>query len=621
MQPLHLEPRILARLRPAEELTVSQWADKHRILDPRFSAEPGAWRTDRAPYAREWMDSASCEWVRRVAVVASTQVGKTEALNNVLGYLIAQHPSPVMFVAPRDPDVRTAYARRIMPMIESSPVLRAELTSRKRDAKANEIAFRRSVVYLRGAHSPAELASVSARAVLGDELDKWPRWSGREANPLALVESRVQTFLASSLIFSSSTPTTRAGLIQQEFEDGDRRRFFVPCPHCGELDVLKWGNLHWDRERVKTSRDMRTVRESWFACVACGARIDEAKKSEMLAGGVWVPEGRDAKAWRDADGAADRTSFRSYHIWAAYSPWLPWNRIVETFLRAQERGPAEMQNFVNQWLAEVWEERVGSIANETVAASIDTRDQHEVPIDGLVLIGAVDVQVDRLEWVLSAYGNDEESWVVAAGKATTWEELDDVFFRNAYGPRQLTTRCVVIDSRYRRDEVLDWVRKNQPVARMIAGVERADPIPFATRRIDRHPKTGAILPNALTIWTVNVALFKDLIAERLERAVKAPGERRGRIHLPKNLAPEWLAQIDAEHKIAERSGKRVVQRWVLRPNRQRNEAWDLLVYLAAAARLVRVDTLRSDSPPPPPPPVRVQKPKRRRDELRWGGHL
>jgi phage terminase large subunit GpA-like protein len=547
------------------------------------------------------MDSASTRWVRRVAIIASTQVGKTEAASNVIGYCIEHQPSPVMLVMPRGVDASMAMEKRIEPMVRASPVLLAELTDRKHDAKKREIQFRRSVLYFRAATSPADLASVPCRVVCCDEVDKWNEWTGREAKPLALVTSRTHTFPNSHLLFITSTPTTRRGTITQEYEDGDQRRYFLPCPHCGAFQTLQWQRIKWDHERVQTAKDMRTVREAWYECEACSARIDEKHKPSMLAQGVWCPAKWTVQQWLGGERERDRTSHRSYQIWVAYSPWVPWHAIVSTFLKATVEGPEAMMDFVNSYLAEVWEDRVENIADATVAACIEDRQFGDVPEAVLVVTGAVDVQGDRLEWSVHGWGMDEESWLIACGKCATWEQLDDVFFANLWGAKQLQMRCVLIDSRYRRGEVIDWARKHQSVVRMIAGVERDTPLPFSTAKIDRHPRTGAALPTSMTVWTVNVSLFKDIVAARMQLAVDAPDQRKGRLHLPDGLPTDWLVQMASEHKVRVRSGKRYVQRWVLKPNHRRNEAWDLCVYQAAAARLVRVDTLRSDAPPPAQP--------------------
>lgn len=142
-------PQELSAMRPPDNLRPSEWADRFRYLDPLVNAAGGRYSSEFTPYAREWMDSAAVGWVRQVTIVAGTQIGKTETVNNLIGYAIAQDPGPVMLVVPREKDIRTAQQRRIVPMIEATPALVAERTPHAHDETIGEILFRRSVLYVR----------------------------------------------------------------------------------------------------------------------------------------------------------------------------------------------------------------------------------------------------------------------------------------------------------------------------------------------------------------------------------------------------------------------------------------------------------------------------------------
>jgi len=576
-------------------MTVSEWADEHRVIDPLFASEPGPWRTARVPYAREWMDAGTTRWVRRCTVLASTQVGKSEAGNNLIGYFAHQNPRPVMLVVPRKADARMALERRIKPMLYASEALREEVTERNHDVRQGEVAFKRSVLYLRSAQSPADLASVPVAVVIGDETEKWPHWTGVEASPLELVIERTRTFY-DHLILLASTPAQPSGLICREHADGDQRRYHVPCPHCEAWITFTWDHVKWDKAKVDTARAMRASKQAWYECPKCSGRINDQQKIAAVARGVWVPAQHSVESWLGGARDTDRTEHRSYHIWAGYSPWVTWWKIVAQYLRSRD-DPSRMMNFVNSWLAEPWEEKVESVAEDAVLACVDLkRASFTVPDGVVVLTAAVDVQKDYLAWQIVGWGKDEESWVVACGTARSWNEVADITLRNTYGPKNMPVAKVLVDSRYRRDEVLDFCRTNHPFTRMVAGVERAGPIPFSTVRIDKHPGTGAVLPVSMTVWTINVSLFKDIVAARLWRAVAEPNARNGRVHLPNDIPTELLVQFNAEHKVLERSGSIERARWVLRPGVKRNEMWDCLVYNAAAARMLRVDSLRSTQP-------------------------
>lgn len=611
LPPLHLDEFINRNWLRDLSLTVSQWADEHRVLDPLFTNEHGPWSTKRVPYAREPMDAAADPWVRQVTIMGPTQIGKSEIANNILGFYLQHRPSPAMFVLPNVNASKLAARKRVRPMILASPALSAEMTENRHDFATRDITLRRSSIYMRSAESPTELAAVAVRLVLGDETEKWPKWSGSEANPLSLVRERTRTFY-DHVIVLTSTPKVRGGIIDREFERGDQRRYHVQCPHCQKWIVFEWAHVTWDNENVSTPEAMQEAQQAWYQCQHCGGKVDDLQKSAMISRGEWVPRGRDAADWISTGRASDRSEHRSYHLWAAYSPWLTWWRIVAEFLRSKNE-PSDMMNFVNSWLAEVWEDRVQNTSDAAVRACIDARPARECPDEVLVVTGAVDVQKDRLEWCVQGWGLDEESWVLDAGRIPLmanggdWEQLGNVLFRSTWGKHML--RSCFIDSRgggkhgaARGDEVLDFVRRWHPVAVMIAGVERDSPEQFAPKKVDRHPRTGAVLQQSLTLWTVNVGWFKDLVAARIAKATAEPDSKAGRIHLPSDLPEGWLDQITSEHKVRERKGNREVDRWVLKPGHLRNEAWDLLIYNAACARHRYVNTLVS----PARLPERVQ---------------
>ena len=112
-------------LKPDADLTVSQWADAHRMLGSRASAEPGRYRTSRTPYMRGIMDALSpSSAVQRVVFMKAAQVGATEAGNNWIGFAIHQAPGPMLAVQPTVELAKRNSRQRIDPLIEESAALR-----------------------------------------------------------------------------------------------------------------------------------------------------------------------------------------------------------------------------------------------------------------------------------------------------------------------------------------------------------------------------------------------------------------------------------------------------------------------------------------------------------------
>lgn len=605
--------------RPPEFLRPSEWADRYRFLDPLVNSAGGRYSSAWTPYAREWMDNAALGWVRQTTIVAGTQIGKTETINNVLGYAIAQDPGPSMLVVPRSKDVVTTQERRILPMIESTPALGAERTDHAHDEKRTEMLFRRSVLYLRSSQSPADLASVPVRYLFADEVDKYPGWAGREAAPLDLAKERQRTFW-NATTYVVSTPTTRDGVVQREFEDGDRRRYWVPCPHCGTFQLLKFEQIRWP-DTLRTSAEIRKTRDVVYLCSSCERHIPDTAKRAMLLAGVWCPSDVAFDEWtRGGVRERERNDHRSYHIWAGYSPWLAWWQLAAQFV-ASKGDPQRLQNWVNSWLAEVWEDKVeaptSSLVDAAVKPGLRMGSGDSVPADVIVATAGVDVQKNGLFYVVRGWGYDEETWLLAAGFVATFEELEDVLFRQVWTKHgSVGVRCALVDSRYRRDEVLEFVRR-RPAARMAAGVDRQGPIDFTTTKLEKHPRTGQPLPNSVLVWSLTVGRFKDYLSARMRRPETW--------HLPEDLPDGYRAQITSEHKIRARSGSRLVERWVPKPGSSANHYWDAEVYAAAAAKMLRVELLRrppgatgdSGARPPSPPPRPSGPPRRERNPDRF----
>lgn len=605
----------LAAWRAPERLTVSSWADTHRYLDARTSSEPGKYSSKRTPYSREWMNSANCSWVRQVTIIAGTQLGKTETLNNVLGFAIHQDPGPAMVVMPRNPDVRLASQRRILPMIMASPVLRAELTEHEHDVKNVEIAFRRAILYVRSSQSPADLASVPVRFLLADEVDKYPKWAGDEAAPLDLARERQKTFW-NRLAYVTTTPTTRDATGWSEYEDGDRRRYQVPCPDCGGYQVLEWSNVRYPEDA--TARTVqRGESAAVYPCTHCGVLIPDSAKPAMLERGLWVPEGIDLEEWIAEGRAADREPHRSYHLGSIYSPWVTWGDIAAKWLTSKDR-PERLQNFVNSWLAEPWEDKVEAPTESDVDRAIVPGWKHadgKIPDGVLCATAGCDVQKDGIWVVVRGWGWDGQTWLLYAAKVDDFEQLADVLFRNDWTPpaaKSRGVRAAFIDSRHRRSECIEFARQYRTV-KLAQGVDRTSPLDFTSQKLEKHPDTGQPLQSSVSVWSLTVSRFKDLHAEQMRDPE--------RWHLPEDVTDDYRRQVVAEQKVRKRVRNREREMWVLKPGSKANHLLDCEVYAVAAGRLIQVERLRrrggdddggAAAPPPvkPPPRPRVPPPPR-----------
>ena len=360
-------------LRPEPALSVAAWADRHRVLSPRASAEPGRWRTARTPYLGEIMAALSPSHpAQRIVFMKGAQVGGTEAGNNWLGFLIHHAPGPALAVQPTVELAKRFSRQRVATLIEETPVLRERVTpARSRDSGNTVLSkeFPGGILVMTGANSAVGLRSLPARYLFLDEVDAYPASADEEGDPVALAEARTLTFAHRRKIFLVSTPTIQGvSRIEREYQASDQRRYFVPCPHCGAMQWLRFERLRWDKGQPETAA---------YWCEACERPIAERHKAEMLPAGSWRPTAT----------ATDPLTV-GYHLSALYAPlgWLSWARIAA--LHEQARGADETHRaFVNAVLGETWAETGDSPDWQRLYERREDWPMGTVPQGGLLLAG------------------------------------------------------------------------------------------------------------------------------------------------------------------------------------------------------------------------------------------
>jgi phage terminase large subunit GpA-like protein len=587
---------------PPPHLLISEWADRYRRLSRESSDEPGPWDTARAPYQRAIMDAVCDPLVHAVVVMSSTQVGKTEILCNIIGYMIDLDPSPMLLIQPTL-DMAEAFSKdRLMPMLRDCPTLQGKVRVGHKDGTnaVRHKQFPGGHITLVGSNSSAGLSSRPIRIVLADEVDRWEASIGKEGDPLALAEKRMANFWNHKLVVVS-TPTTKGiSRIEDRYAASDQRQCFVPCPHCSGLHVLAWANVKWTANAADTAH---------LVCPHCGCEISEAGRQEMLRS----PE------WR---ASAPFTGTAGFHVWEAYSPWRRLRDIVADFLKAKT-SPDTLQVFINTSLGETWEEKAISDVQPDVLLARREPYAAAVPAGACCLTMGVDVQDDRLEAVVVGWGLGEESWIVDSRtipgdpqRPEPWAALDErlaATFIHESGA-QLAIQATCIDSAgHRTQYVYDYVakRQHQSVYAIIGrdGSDRAIVSAPSQKRSGRDPRKVAL-------YTIGVDLCKSLIYSRLKLTAPGPGF----IHLPlphqrdneyvDGVDEEFIAQVASERLVTRREHGIPYRVWI--KTRPRNEKLDCLVYAVGALRLARPDLnalaarLHGGSPKPTAPTTPVK---------------
>jgi phage terminase large subunit GpA-like protein len=579
-------------LRPDPLLTVSEWADRHRVLSSRAAAEPGRYRTQRTPYMRDIMDALSPgNPAQRIVFMKGVQVGASEGGFNFIGFVIHQAPGPMLAVQPTVELAKRASRQRIDPLIEECPSLRDRVRpSRARDSGNTVLSkdFAGGILVLTGANSAVGLRSIPARYLFLDEVDAYPASADEEGDPVTLAEARSLTFAHRRKIFLVSTPTIKGlSRIEREYEASDQRRFSLPCPHCGEFQWLKFERLRWDKGRPETVA---------YLCEACEQGIAEHHKTAMLEAGVW----------RATAPSSDPLTV-GFHLSALYSPigWLSWERIARAWEAAQGSDEA-IKAFRNTILGETWAESGEAPDWQRLYDRRDIWPNGAVPAGGLFLTAGADVQKDRIEVDVWAWGRGLESWLVdhiviegGPDKAEAWADLEKLLGRTwpHVAGAHLGLARLAVDTGYEAAAVYAWARRAgfgqvAPV-KGVEGFNRSAPVSGPTF-VDAT-EGGKKVRKGARLWTVATATFKSETYRylRLERPTdeeREAGARypAGTVHLPAWADAEWCKQLVAEQLVTVKT-RRGFSKLEWQKVRERNEALDCRVYARAAAWIIGAD--------------------------------
>ncbi len=570
---------------PPSDLTVSEWADKHRILSEGTSPEPGPWRTSRVPHLQEIMDALGNPAVEHIVFVKSSRVGATEAINNFLGYTIDQAAANTMVIHPTVEEAKGWSKEQVAPMLRDTPRLRNRVTDHEsgRRESGDTIQYKEFTggnLVIMGSNSASGLRRRNIQNVLGDERDAHAASAkggiSKEGDPFELAIKRTENFPIRT-IFEASSPTIRGlSRIERAYAFSDQRHYYVPCPHCGHMQVLKWRNLKYT---VKSDSNPETEEETddidvVYICgeiskdgeleAGCGAEITEEHKAWMVRNGKWVA-------------ARPGRKVRGYHIWAAYSLLTTWSRLVSQWLRAQ--GDDELlQVFVNTVLGESWSETGEHVQHDSLMARRE-RYEAEIPKRAGVLTMGVDVQGDRLEYSTWAWGAGEESWLIKhevlwgdPAKTEVWEQLDLVIgraWRHECGA-ELKVRSVCVDTGgHYTDEVYRYCKSREKY-----GVHAVKGVSEPGRAAVGNPSKKN--RGKVNLFPLGTEALKDTIFARLKDAAAGPRC----MHFPW-VDAEYFKQLTSEVAYTRYVNGRPVRRYVLKEH-ERNEALDCAVYALAA---------------------------------------
>lgn len=579
--------KALLGMMPPEDLTVSQWATAKRRLSAESSAEPGPWRMERTPYLKEPMDAFTDPKVRHIIMAAASQVGKSELLNNCIGYIIDQDPGSILFIQPTTVDAKEYSKLRIAPMIRDTPTLRDKVSAPKSRDSGNTIlqkTYPGGILTMCGSTEAHALASKPIRYIFGDERDRWALSAGNEGDPWGLAMARQTTFYNAKAVEVSTPTVHNASAIEASFALGTMERWKSRCPHCGEYHEIRWADIRFEYESTQIAgKTTYKVQEYYYVCPDCGGVSEETEMKRAPA------------RWEAENPEAYTQGVRSFWLNAFVSRWASWESIILKFLNAIGNTRA-MQVVFNTCFGEAWEDR-GDIEHEDNLLS--RREDYgtlangtpvELPQGVLILTAGVDTQDDRMEYEIVGHGYAGETWGIEKGLVmgrpddeATWTALDELVFdrvlrfKNGVGLK-VSMSFVDEGGHFTMD-----VRR-QSCARLGKKVFCIKGYAGMDKPFTAPPKKQRILVNNVTVGTcwqyqIGVDSGKEIIMDNLK--VQLPGPKY--CHFPErdDYGERYFTGLLSETKVYDPK-KKNPWAWKKIPGHERNEALDCRNYALAA---------------------------------------
>lgn len=406
---------------PRPATLVSEWNEANRIVSEKESSHPGPWRNARSPLLVEPMDCFSARSpVQDVVCKFPIQFGKTALEINVVGYTMCEIGGPIMVALPGQVSQDKWIDQKLTPAIEETPALRRALTTIISRESANRRTFKDFLggqLYIEHAGNPDRLRSTSVRTLIVDEYSSFAVACRSGDDPDALLNGRTSGYPSTYKRLKVGTPGIKGICrIDSQYEASDQRKAFVPCPDCGHMQPLEWSGLQWTPD----------ASQCWYVCRECGVVIEEWQKTAMIARHKWTPT--------NPNGVGRGYAANCLYYGLGMGP--RWIDLVREFLAAQS-DPAKLKTFVNDRLAEAWEDpAMRAVKHNLVADRVEARPLRPVPAWVLGTTVGVDTQDNRLAVHILGWGRGMTCWPIHyielpgdPAEDAVWDALVDLLNR------------------------------------------------------------------------------------------------------------------------------------------------------------------------------------------------
>ncbi len=583
----------------------SLWAEKHRVV-PSDSTMPGRWKNTTTPYLAGIMDASFFPSVETIIICAAPQTGKSDCVNNCVGYIADRRPGNVLYNYPDELTAKENSRDRIQPMFNDSPKLKQYLTGYQDDQAALRINLKHMRIYMAWATSPARLGNKPIPYIVNDEVDKYPPYtSKKEATPEDLAEKRTRTFAGKKKIWKISTPTTESGPIWKALTQEAEFvfDFWVRCPHCNGQQKMSFGQIKWP----ENERDPRVVKSkglAWYECEKCNAKWDDEDRNRAVRNGDWFS--RDKKLALFTVLNSQKPKAIGFHIPSWLSRFVSLSEVASNFLKSLT-DKTKLRDFKNNDEAIPWVEYVETGSESTIMALKDDRPSGIVPGGGVIaaITAGVDTQDNGFYYEIRAwgYGMIKESWQVRFGFVESFEALTKILWQDVYQDadgKKYVVNLVVQDAMgHKTAEVYDFCRENKGRIIALQGKDRMAQ-PFSYSNLEYYPGGKKPIPGGLKLLQVNTTYYKNNLANILTISGADPGA----FHMHSDVTEDYARQMTAEY--IDDSGI-----WIPKTESRANHYWDCAVYNLAAHDVLGVkywplpDNRPKEKPQPEP---KSQKP-------------
>lgn len=605
---------------PPENIDPADWAQKYRYLSPDSgSPHPGKWDNATTPYLVEPMRRLGpddpCEGV---VLKMSAQVGKTEVGVNWFGYIGHIERLPMLITQAGIVELGKFNRFKLQPTIDATPALSAAIRPESdKSGKGSTTLFKDwpgGGCVLASANASSALQGISRARYWGDEVSEYPAEAGSRGDPVEQAITRMESWASLSKYLLTSTCQYKGSCrITLAYEKSDQRKYYVPCLHCGDYQILEFDGLHW-------SKSDTGLKVPAYSCAACGADIYERDKKAMVAAGVWVPTfksknpnnpqpptvipAQDINAWRVRD--CEGLRVRGYHLWKIYSNLAEWDSILIKHAEA-EGDPEALKVFWQQTLAEAWDDSGEAPDFADLAKQTESYPDKQIPPGAYLTTGAVDVQKNRLEWGVYAWGPNLQGWLIDKGilegetdQIEVWDQLRQLMRSAAYpypNGKTFPVDLWGVDTGY-RSPIVYQATKGLPNVLNLDGHGRDKPhAPPLSSPISSRKKFGKVTLGLVTKYDVGTYGLKTRMYGFLKAWQSGPDETgswpRGVLHFNKIADEEFFAQLTAEVLVPRtRRGGRVDYYW--EKTRKSNEHHDICLYAMALACHLRWDSRKPE---------------------------